>query len=252
LNFIKNYINFRVFSCEYIYYRETYSWEIRKLVYLDLNERVDELRVTKTGAIGRLKNTGYSISPSINQDTFKKWFGKGSDKSKEANPNAKKDRDEQVTPNSSDSLSNGSKGLLNGKKKDEGSFDSDGYMKNEVKWSLSLNYSFNYAYNMNRFDRDKQEYKYSLTHNLGLSGSIQPTKNWNFSFSTGYDFQNSKFKYMTCNLTRDLHCFSLTASFVPIGPYKNYFVMFRVKSSMLQDLKYQQRNRSSSLDPVWP
>lgn len=215
-------------------------------------ERVDKLRVTKTGAIGRLKNTGYSISPSINQDTFKKWFGKGSDKSKEANPNAKKDRDEQVTPNSSDSLSNGSKGLLNGKKKDEGSFDSDGYMKNEVKWSLSLNYSFNYAYNMNRFDRDKQEYKYSLTHNLGLSGSIQPTKNWNFSFSTGYDFQNSKFTYMTCNLTRDLHCFSLTASFVPIGPYKNYFVMFRVKSSMLQDLKYQQRNRSSSLDPVWP
>lgn len=217
-------------------------------------ERVDKLRVTKTGAIGRLMNTGYSISPSINQDTFKKWFGKKEDKGKEAgaNQNAKKGEDGQVAANNADSLSNGHTSLLNGKKKDEGTYDQDGYMKNEVKWNLSLNYSFNYAYNSNNPDLEKLEYKYKLTHNLGISGSIQPTKNWNFSFSTGYDFENSKFSYMTCNLTRDLHCFSLTASFVPIGPYKNYFVVFRVKSSMLQDLKYQQRNRSSSLDPTWP
>lgn len=215
-------------------------------------QRVDRLRVTKTGALGRLMNTGYSISPSINQDTFSKWFGKKQDKGKEANGNARKDENGQVPPSSSDSLASGNGGLLNGKKKDEGSYDKDGYLKNEVKWNLSMNYSFNYAYDTNRPDLVKNEYKYRLTHNLGLSGSIQPTKNWNFSFSTGYDFDNSKFSYMTCNITRDLHCFSLTASFIPIGPYKNYFVMFRVKSSMLQDLKYQQRNRPSSLDPVWP
>jgi hypothetical protein len=216
-------------------------------------QRVDRLRVTKTGAIGRLMNTGYSISPSINQDTFKKWFGKKVDKGTDANPNAKKDdKSGQVAPSNSDSISNGSQSLLNGKKKDEGSYDKDGYLQNEVKWNLSMNYSFNYAYNTSRFDAVKCEYKYKLTHNLGLSGSIQPTKNWSFSFSTSYDFDDSKFSYMTCNLTRDLHCFSLTASFIPIGPYKSYLVVFRVKSSMLQDLKYQQRNTSSSLDPVWP
>jgi hypothetical protein len=216
-------------------------------------ERVDKLRIQRYGSIGRLKSTGYSVSPSINQDTFKKLFGKGKDVKQDGNE--KKENPQHTDGNSPDGTSTESaesKSLLNGKKKDDGSYDENGYMKNEIKWNLSFNYSFNYAYDYSRFDQKSLEYKYKLTHNLGLSGSIQPTKNWNFSFSTSYDFDNSKFSYMTCNLSRDLHCFSLTATFIPIGPYKTYYVSLRVKSSMLQDLKYEQRNRSSTLDPVWP
>ncbi len=213
-------------------------------------EKVDVLRVRKTGALGRLKNTGYSFSESINQDTFKKWFGKGKDKSKDTEENKKKDLDKDLLKSKNDSIA-GKKSLLNGKKKSEGTYDEDGYLKNEVKWNLSANYSFNYGYG-SAFDPVKCEYKYKLTHNLGIGGRIQPTKNWDFSFNTSYNFDSNKFSYMTCNLTRDLHCFSLSASFTPIGPNKSYFVVLRVKSSMLQDLKYQQSNRSSSLDPVWP
>lgn len=222
--------------------------------------KVDKLRVTEKGSIGRLMSTGYSFSPSINQDSFKKWFGKDKDKDKNGSkPDGKNgsgkpgDGTNGTNTNPTDSLSGGNKGgLLNGQKKDQGTYDQDGYLKNQVKWNLALSYGFTYAYNTSSFNAKTAEYNYALTQNLSISGGIQPTKNWNFSFSTSYIFDTGKFTYMTCNLTRDLHCFSLTASFIPIGPSKYYSVVLRVKSSMLQDLKYQQRNSSSSLDPTWP
>ena len=206
--------------------------------------RVDVLRLQKYGTIGRLRSTGYSFSPSINQDTFAKWFGKKQSKEE------KKDKPDGDNPNP-DQPEDGSKpkkSLLE-KKADTNEYDKDGYVKNDVKWNLSANYSMSYGYS--DFNREKLEYNRKITHNLGLSGSIQPTRNWNFNFNTNYDFESKKFGYMSCSLTRNLHCWSLSASFIPVGPYKSYYVSLRVNSSMLQDLKYEQRGRSSSSDPQW-
>lgn len=195
-------------------------------------------------------STGYSFSPSLNQDTFNKWFGKKNNAQKTSD--GKGDKQTQAQTDSINGQTKTSGGLLNGKKKDVGNYDKDGYLKNQIKWNLGLNYSFTYGYDFGRFNPKTLEYKYKLSHNLGMNGSIQPTKNWNFSFSTYYDFDAHRFSTMSCNLTRDLHCFSLTGTFIPLGPYKTYLVVLRVKSSMLQDLKYQQQGRSSSLDPEWP
>ena len=38
------------------------------------------------------------------------------------------------------------------------------------------------------------------------------------------------------------HCFQMSASFVPVGPYKSYNFHIAVKSSLLQDLKYDKRS----------
>ncbi|MFR9165519.1 MAG: putative LPS assembly protein LptD [Dysgonomonas sp.] len=214
-------------------------------------ERLDKLRISRKLSFGRLKNTGYSISPSIDQDTFKKWFGKGGDtKSTTQNQNAEQS---EALPLEGEEATEegGERTSLLAKKKDTGEYDDDGYLKSEIKWSLSLNYSFQYGYNTARFDYLNKEYKYKLTHSLGLSGAIQPTKNWNFNFTTSYDFEQNKFAYVNCTLTRNLHCWSLSASFIPVGPYKSYFVSLRASSSMLQDLKYDKRGRSSSFDPEW-
>jgi len=212
--------------------------------------KVDKLRISNGKGFGRLKSTGYSISPSINQDTFKKWFGKGdkSNTTDDKGATANIDGDNIDGEESTEEKKKGS--LFDKGKEEEGEYDSDGYLKNDFKWNLSFNYSFNYAYS-SRFDYDNKEYKRSLTHNLGVSGSIQPTKNWNFTFSTSYDFDQKRFAQVNCSLTRNLHCWSLSASFVPIGLYKSYFVSLRANSSMLQDLKYDKRGRTSSFDPEW-
>lgn len=128
------------------------------------------------------------------------------------------------------------------KKRQSGSSESDfdGYSKWECPWSLTLNYSVSYGYGA--FNKDKMEYDGKFSQNLSFSGNIRPTTNWNFAFSASYDFEMKKIAYMNCTISRDLHCFTMSASFVPVGPYKSYNFHIAVKSSLLKDIKYDKRS----------
>ena len=108
----------------------------------------------------------------------------------------------------------------------------------KIPWSLSFSYSMQLRYG--NFNPQKMEYDYALTHSLSFNGNFQPTKNWRFNFNATYDFDAKKISYMTCNITRDLHCWQMTASFVPVGPYKSYTFNIAVSSSLLKDLKWRQ------------
>ena len=203
-----------------------------------LNEAGNPVRVNiprwKAGkGWGRLSSTGTSFSYTFNNDTFKRK-DKDSDKNNSTSDNsgtpppsgAEHDRDVEDEQNPLPD------------------FDADGYMKWTVPWSLSVNYSIGYAYGS--FNKRKMEYDGKITQNLSLSGNIRPTKNWNFSFTASYNFDTHKLAYMNCNVSRDLHCFSMRASFVPVGPYKSYNFSIAVKSAMLSDLKYDKRSSMSN------
>ena len=129
---------------------------------------------------------------------------------------------------------------LLGQKKKTGEYDSDGYLVCSIPWSLSFSYSMRLAYDYSRFDEKKKEYKYAVTNSLSFNGNIQPTKNWRINFNATYDFDVKKISYMTCNVVRDMHCWQMTASFVPVGPYKSYSFSVAVSSSLLKDLKYDK------------
>ena len=205
-----------------------------------LNEYGNPVRVNiprwKCGkGIGRLSSTGTSFSYTFNNDTFKKK-NKDDNKNKNAqnNNNANSDNEED-----------GHLSRPGDKKEEEGTdMGEDGYMKWSVPWSLSVNYSVNYSYG--EFDKKKLEYKGRITQNLSFSGNIRPTKNWTFGFSASYNFDTHKLAYMNCNISRDLHCFAMRASFVPVGPYKSYNFSIAVKSSLLSDLKYDKRSSTSN------
>lgn len=184
--------------------------------------------------IGRLSSTGTSFSYTLNNDTFKRKPKKDSQNS----DNKSQPERQQPRANTRRNDSTGDSGG------GDVAMDSDGYMKWEVPWSLTLNYSVNYGYG--DFNKEKMEYNGKFTQNLSLSGNIRPTKNWNFSFTASYDFQAKKLAYMNCNISRDLHCFTMTASIVPVGPYKSYNFHISVNSSMLSDLKYDKRSSYSN------
>ncbi len=212
--------------------------------------RLDIPRWKAGKGIGRLRSTGTSFSYTFNNDTFKKWFGGGDDSDKSSS-------DESLADNTEGGMEEGDLGpdeekpreRLLGKKKESDETDADGYVKNTIPWSFSFNYSMNLGYG--EFDKNKLEYKYRLTHALTFNGNIQPTKNWNLSFNATYDFDTHKISYMTCNVTRNLHCFQMTASFSPVGRYKSYTFSVAVSSSLLKDLKY---NKSSNYREAvnWP
>ena len=121
-------------------------------------------------------------------------------------------------------------------------YDSDGYYRWKVPWSLTINYSVSYAYG--KFNKQKMEYDGRFVQNLSLSGSLKFTKAWSFNFSASYDFDAKKLAYMNCTISRDLHCFTMSASFVPVGPYKSYNFHIAVKSSLLKDLKYDKQSHA--------
>ncbi|MDE5660618.1 MAG: LPS-assembly protein LptD [Muribaculaceae bacterium] len=178
--------------------------------------------------LAKLSSTGTSFSYTFNNSTFTKLLKRRKEKSADGDD---PDNENSSAPTTAKSTA-------------AGEFDDDGYLKWECPWSLSINYSVNYGYG--EFDKEKLEYKGRFTHNLSFSGSIKPTPNWDFNFSASYDFKLKKISYMNCNISRDLHCFTMTASFVPFGPYKSYNFHIAIKSSMLSDLKYDKRSSYSN------
>jgi len=195
--------------------------------------RVNKLRINSGKGLGRLSSTGTSFSYTFNNDTFKRKKKDDSNQNSDQNntpPPSGAEHDRNVEDNMDN---NGSTELT-----------PEGYVPWSVPWSLTLNYSIAYAYGA--FNKEKMEYDPRITQNLSFSGSIQPTKNWNFSFSASYNFDTHKLAYMNCNISRDLHCFTMRASFVPVGPYKSYTFNIAVKSAMLSDLKYDKRSSMSN------
>lgn len=204
-------------------------------------KKIDQMRISNGKGFGRLKSTSYSISPSINQDTFNKWFGK----------NEKKKGDgDKPSEETEDKVTQETRRLLGDSGDSSGDYDADGYAKNDIKWSFGVSFSMNYGYS-SEIDVKKKEYKMKLGKNLSFNGTIQPTKHWNLSFYGSYDFEMKKIPHMSMSLTRDLHCWSISGSVTPVGMYKSYYVTLRANSSLLQDLKHEFKGRSSSYDPNW-
>jgi Organic solvent tolerance protein OstA len=222
-------------------YTYDYNHETNRLV------RQNVTRWEAGKGLGRLRSTGTSFSYTFNNDTFKKLFGKGSDSSKGSNSgedmSSGEEGSESISNNTSDGENASAGGRLRGdQRKEDGNLDSDGYFLNSMPWSLSFSYNMSLGYNNSKINIDKKEYEYMITHGLSFNGNLQPTKNWRFNFNATYNFDSKKISDMSCNISRNLHCWTMSASFRPVGLYKSYSFSIAVSSSLLKDLKWDQRS----------
>jgi hypothetical protein len=206
--------------------------------------QVDRFRWQEHKGPLKLSSFGTSFSYTFNNDTFRRKKNNESGSKKSNNGGNDDDWDDDGDTEHEAFADMATEKRRKKHNNDTSTSDSDGYYKWECPWSLSVNYSVNYGYG--EFDYDKLDYKGKWTQNLSFNGNIRPTKNWNFSFSASYNFTLHKLAYMNCSISRDLHCFTMSASFVPVGPYKSYNFHIAVKASMLKDLKYDQRSQSSN------
>lgn len=77
----------------------------------------------------------------------------------------------------------------------------------------------------------------SRSSNLRGNLEFNLTENWKFSMSGGYDVFNREVVVPNINISRDLHCWIMDFSWVPIGNYRSYQFTIHVKASQLQDIK---------------
>ncbi len=195
------------------------------------------------GRFPHWSGTNLSLSYTFNNETIKKWF------SKDKKAAAKENADDNMNPiqvQDDGSITNGKR---NNGQKDKDAQLQDGYVKTEIPWSLTLSYSVRYgdlAHTMENFIDSKMQYKMGLTQNLSISASLGLGKGWKASMTTSYDITMKKWSYTNFNVSRDLHCWNMSASFVPFGPYKSYNFHIGVNASMLADLKYDKSNTDST------
>lgn len=198
--------------------------------------RVNVPRWKAGKGIGRLSSTGTSFSYTFNNSTFKR---KENNKGKDSGSRNEEENDVGYDENIGYQRPGREQSH-----QESGSIDGDGYSPWPFPWSLTFNYSINYGYGS--FNYDKLEYNGKITQNLSISGNISPTPNWTAGFSSSYNFQTKKLAYMSCNISRDLHCFTMSASIIPVGPYKSFNFHIAVKSSLLSDVKYDKRSSTTN------
>ena len=191
------------------------------------------------GRFGRFQGYGSSFNYTFNNDTWKKWFGpKEDEKGKD-----KKDSEDGDDMDSDGSTEDGT----TTKKVEKAQADSDGYQVFKMPWSLSFSYSFNIREDRSKpINRYSMRYPFTYTHNINMNGNVKISNNWSLSFNSGYDFQAKEITQTSCTISRDLHCFNLSASLSPFGRWKYYNVTIRANASILQDLKYEQRSQTQS------
>ena len=190
------------------------------------------------GRFGRFQGYGSSFNYTFNNDTRKKWFGPKEDE---------KDKDKKESEDGDGEDSEGTEDGTTTKKVEKAQADPDGYQVFKMPWSLSFSYSFNIREDRTKpINRYSMRYPFTYTHNINMNGNVKISNNWSLSFNSGYDFQAKEITQTSCTISRDLHCFNLSASLSPFGRWKYYNVTIRANASILQDLKYEQRSQTQS------
>lgn len=106
------------------------------------------------------------------------------------------------------------------------------YVDFNIPWNLSLRYNYNYT-NSGLSKR--------VTQTFNFSGNVSLTQKWKIGFSSGYDFKSKKLTYSSVNIFRDLHCWEMRFSWIPLGYHQSYSFQINVKSAILRDIKYEKR-----------
>ena len=105
----------------------------------------------------------------------------------------------------------------------------------KIPWDLRLQYAANYS-NSNR----QNEFS---SHSLMFSGNIELAPRWKVGVSSGYDIKNKGFTVTQLRFERDLKSFNLRFNWTPFGDFERWYFFIGIKSSILKDLKWENRSQ---------
>ena len=195
--------------------------------------RIDTWNIDNGGSLFRLTRANANVSYSITSD----MFGKKDDKDRE---------EEEPDPFDYVAQSGGRNDDLFGRADD---FNSNPVRKNDkdsdvenpifgtkIPWNLKFAYSANYS-------NSARQNEFS-SHSLMFSGDIELAPRWSVGGSSGYDFKNQGFTLTQLRFQRDLKSFSMRFNWTPFGTYKRWYFFIGIDSSILKDLKWENRSQN--------
>ncbi len=216
----------------------TYAYEFDKNGNVVVGDRTE----WSYGRFGRWSGYGTSFSWTVNNDSWKKirafFTGEEVDEEEGQNPS---DSDEDEEGMEDETVSSQ-------RKKVKAVAGADGYQAFKMPWSINLSTGFNITEDRSKpINKKNMRYPYKFSLNsLNINGNVKLTNKWSVNFNSGYDFNAKEITNTSFNITRDLHCFSMTAALSPFGRWRYYNFTLRANSSILQDLKWEQRSQTQS------
>jgi len=103
-----------------------------------------------------------------------------------------------------------------------------------IPWSFDLSFSLVFG---RQFDIRQRRFINNITSTASFNNSFSLTPKWNFTTSGFYDFSAMKLTSLNMSISRDLHCWQMSVSVVPIGLFRSFNIAINPKASILQDLK---------------
>ena len=201
--------------------------------------RIEKFNIDNGGSLFRLTQANINVGYSIDSETFGK-------KKKEEE---EEDEDEPgaydyvaQSGGRDDDLFGRSDNYNNRLIEDEyGDRDEDEDIENppyatKIPWNFRLAYSASYL-------NSARQNEFS-SHSLMFSGDIELSPRWKVGGSSGYDFKNKGFTLTQLRFERDLKSFRMNFNWTPFGTYSRWYFFIGIKSSILSDLKWENRSQN--------
>lgn len=115
---------------------------------------------------------------------------------------------------------------------------SQAYYDFSLPWNLGFNYTVNYS--ISYTNNGTTGYRKNVTQTIGFNGSVNLTPKMGITFQGGYDIMQKKLTTSSVSITRDLHCWQMSFSWIPFGYHKSWSFNIGVKAASLADLKYDK------------
>lgn len=194
--------------------------------------RIDKFNIANGGSLMRLTSANVTVNYALaSTDPLFGGSTKPNNDSDEINKNMQNGgRGDDLFGQSVD-LADRQKSMFDEDKRKE---SKTSFYNTDIPWDLTLAWSLTY----NNARRTSE-----ITNNsLMVSGNVTLSPGWVTGFSTGYDFKNKGVTYTQLRFERDLKSWRMDFSWIPNGYYKQWNFFIGIKSSILQDIKYEKRN----------
>ncbi|WP_420600878.1 putative LPS assembly protein LptD [Flagellimonas sp.] len=192
--------------------------------------RINTFNVNNGGGLVRLTSARVNTGFSINSEMFKKGGAKDKKDTKSQDP------DYGANPFKLDGARDGKPHFQN-ENEESGEVDNPLYAT-KIPWDMRLTYVATY----NNSRRQKE----ITNHSLMFSGNIKLSPKWEVGFNSGYDLKNKGFADTRFNFKRDLNSFRLSFDWTPFGRFERWYFFIGIKSSILSDLKWENRSQPFS------
>lgn len=116
----------------------------------------------------------------------------------------------------------------------------------KTPWSMDLNYSFAFSaarvgtdggMQWERFFGFSEVYRVTRTHQASGSLRLNPTREWQLSYDTDYNFAEGEFSRHNFAINRKLHCWDMNFRWTPVGLSAGWSFVIRIID--LPDIKLE-------------